>query len=116
MDGGPEENGAYYTINPWLAVIAGEDWYQDIVKEKWTKAYDSGVFERTCQLIADESEKYQGDFTKNYDKWNNIINNEIFAAELSAPAKECTNEAEAAAFLHDWLEKRVEFLNSQWHS
>ena len=116
VDGGPEENGAYYTINPWLAVIAGEDWYQDIVKEKWTKAYDSGVFERTCQLITDESGKYQGDFTKNYDKWNNIINNEIFAAELSAPAKECTNEAEAAAFLHDWLEKRVDFLNSQWHS
>lgn len=115
VDGGPEENGAYYTINPWLAVIANEDWYQDIVKEKWTKAYDSGVFERTCQLITDESSKYQGDFTKNYDKWNNIINNEIFAAELSAPANECTNQAEAAAFLHDWLEKRVEFLNSQWH-
>ncbi|HNZ98947.1 CotH kinase family protein [Ruminococcus sp.] len=116
VDGGPEENGAYYTINPWLAVIANEDWYQDIVKQKWTKAYDSGVFERTCQLVTDESSKYQGDFTKNYDKWNNIINNDIFAAELSAPAKECTNQAEAAAFLHDWLEKRVEFLNSQWHT
>ena len=116
VNGGSKGGGEYDTVNPWLVVLAHEDWYRDIVKSTWTRAYDSGVFERTCQLITDESGKYQGDFTKNYDKWNNIINNEIFAAELSAPAKECTNEAEAAAFLHDWLEKRVDFLNSQWHS
>jgi hypothetical protein len=35
--------------------------------------------------------------------------------ELSAPAAKCKNEAEAADFLLEWLKKRVDFLNSQWH-
>ncbi len=115
VDGGPSGNGMYETINPWLTVLAYEDWYQDIIKETWTKAYDDGVFDRTCQLIENTSASLEEEFTKNYDKWNNIIINFDFVNELSEPAANCHNEAEAAEFLSNWLRSRIGFLNSKWH-
>ena len=107
--------GGYDTINPWLAVLAYEDWYQDIVKEKWTKAYDSGLFTRTCQLVADDSQQLADEFDKNYSKWKNLTENRPFIDELSEPAKECRSQLDAGAFLIDWLNKRIDFLNSKWH-
>ena len=115
VNGGTEGGGMYDTANPWLVVLAYEDWYQDMIKDTWTKAYDDGIFSNTIRLVQTDSQKYKDDFTKNYDKWNNIIDNEEFGHELSAPAAKCRTEEEAAQFLADWLTKRVDFLNSQWH-
>ncbi|SHM78667.1 CotH kinase family protein [Ruminococcus flavefaciens] len=104
------------SINPWLAVLAYEDWYRDMVKDTWTKAYDKGIFEQTCKMIEEDSEKYQQDFKENYKKWNNLIVNYQFEFELSDEAKKCTNEKQAAEYLTKWLQKRIEFLNSEWHT
>ena len=115
-NGGPDGDGEYNTINPWLVVLANCDWYQEMVRNTWTKAYDSGVFERAYQLIEKYKNDYKSDFEKNYKKWNNIINNEDFVNELSSPAKKCKTEEEAADFLLEWLRNRVDFLDSQWHN
>jgi hypothetical protein len=115
VDGG-SKFGGYDTINPWLVILAHQDWYQDMVRKTWTKAYDNGVFERTCKLISDDSTNLTNDFEKNYQKWNNIKNNSDFVNELSEPAKKCKTEKEAADFLLDWLNSRIEFLNEQWHT
>ena len=108
-------NDEYETINPWLAVLMQESWFRDIIREKWTTAYDSGVFERAVSSITSNSEKYQDAFTRNYSKWNNIINNDDFVNELSYAAMKCRNETEAADYLAEWLSKRVKFLNDYWH-
>lgn len=113
---GGSEFGGYETINPWLVILAHEDWYQDMVRNTWTKAYDSGTFERTCNLIVKDSTELQDEFNKNYSKWNNIKNNEDYVNELSAPAKKCKTQLEAAEFLLSWLNSRIAFLNEQWHN
>ena len=107
--------GLYETVNPWLVVLAYEDWYRDMIKDTWTKAYDDGVFKRTCELIEDDSTALEDEFAKNYQKWNNIVANFDFAMELSEPAAECKTEAEAADFLVTWLRSRIKFLNGEWH-
>ena len=112
----PDPDKELDSANPWLMVLAYEDWYQDIIKEKWTKAYDNGVFERTCQMIENDSASLDEEFRKNYAKWNNIIINSEFVFELSEPAKECLSEETCAAFLVKWLHSRIDFLNSQWHT
>ncbi len=112
----PDVDGTnYQTINPWLAVLMHEDWYQDIIREKWSKAYDSGVFERVYEMIEHDKTTYQPAFERNYGKWNNIINNDAFAGELSLRAGECKTQAEAADYLNEWLHSRVDFLNEYWH-
>lgn len=107
--------GGYETINPWLAVLANTDWYQELVRDTWTTAYDDHVFDRALQMIETDAKNTKTAFAKNYMKWNNIINNDSFAVELSAKAAACKNETEAIQYLSEWLTARVEFLNSQWH-
>ncbi len=93
-----------------------EDWYQDVIREKWTSAYDNGVFSRAIEQIGKDKEMYADAFKRNYDKWNNIINNDSFKQELSRPARHCKTHSEAADYLAEWLTKRVDFLNTAWHS
>ncbi|MBQ8799635.1 MAG: CotH kinase family protein [Lachnospiraceae bacterium] len=116
VDGGPSAGGKYETINPWLAVLIYEDWFQSLVKEKWTKAYDSGVFERAAAMITEDTDRCSEAFLRNYDKWNNIINNGPFVNELSPKAAACKTQKEAADFLLTWFQSRVDFLNGQWHN
>ena len=112
----PDVNFQYETANPWLLVLAYEDWYREMIRTKWTKAYDSGVFERAYEMIENDKTEYAEAFERNYDKWNNIVNNNSFAGELSSKAAACKTHTEAADYLREWLESRVEFLNSQWHN
>ena len=111
----PADGVTFKNINPWLAVLIHEDWIQEAIRETWTKAYDAGVFERAFAMIAEDKVSGQEAFARNYERWNNIINNHAFASELSAPAAACKTQEEAADFLLEWLQSRVEFLNAQWH-
>lgn len=115
VNGGPGGGGAYNTINPWLAVLMYEDWYQELISEKWTRIYDSGVFSRAYDLITDETELYQDGIQRNYDKWRNLGSGTAFAGELCSAAKSCRTQQEAAEYLRSWLESRVDFLNDYWH-
>lgn len=114
VKGGPEQGGEYFTVNPWLTVLAYEDWYQDLIRETWARIRESGALERACALITEDSAALQREFKKNYKKWDNIRQNKLFAYELSEPARDCRTEAEAAAFLLRWLTARIDFLDSCW--
>lgn len=115
VNGGPGNGGDYNTINPWLAVLAYEDWYQDIITKKWTDTYDSGVFDRIYAMIESDQKLYSKAFDRNYQKWNNI-NHRSFIQELSRRSAACHTQQEATDFLLEWLKSRVEFLNEYWHS
>jgi hypothetical protein len=111
----PDVNGnEYITCNPWLMVLAYEDWYQDLIRKTWTKAYDDGVFDRAYSLIQSGKTDLKDAFDRNYQRWDNI-NHESFVKELSQKAKDCKNHEEACDFLLTWLRGRVEYLNDQWH-
>ena len=38
-----------------------------------------------------------------------------FGNELSRDAMKCKTHKEAAGYLADWLQKRINFLNDYWH-
>lgn len=111
----PDVNGnEYQTCNPWLMVLAYEDWYQDIIKETWTNAYEDGVFERAYEIIEKSKTDLKDAFDRNYQRWDNI-NHESFAHELSPKARDCKTHEDACDFLLAWLHSRVEYLNNHWH-
>lgn len=114
VNGGKSGGGEYDSLNPWLVVLAHCDWYRDTVSKTWIRTSDSGVFERAYALIENDKTQLQSDFEKNYQKWDNIRNNGDFANELSAPARKCKTEAEAADFLLKWLKSRVGFMDSEF--
>ena len=112
----PDANGnEYKTCNPWLTVLMFEDWYQDVIREKWTRAYDNGVFDRAAAQITSCTDELADAFDRNYDKWNNIINNSAFRSELSSKAAKCKTQEQAAEYLSEWFASRVKFMNESWH-
>lgn len=108
-------NDTYETVNPWLAVLMYEDWFCEIIRERWTAAYDDGVFERAYEMIENDTAQYEAEFTRNYAKWNNLVNNKEFASELTRKAARCKTHKEASDLLLEWLKIRVEFMNGYWH-
>lgn len=112
----PDVNGnEYETINPWLAVLMYADWYQDIIREKWTTVYDAGIFDTAVQQIDVMKEQFADAFERNDARWGVSTQEDSIAMELSSKAKQCKSQAEAAEYLSDWLRKRVAFMNAQWH-
>ena len=108
-------NDQYDTINPWLAVLMYEDWFRDIIRDRWTAAYDAGVFSDACAQIRSDAQTLEPAFTRNYRRWDNLLHNEA-RNELSRRAANCRTQAEAADYLAEWLETRVAFLNDYWHA
>lgn len=106
-------NDRYKTINPWLAVLLNADWYEQLVKERFAKAYDEGVFDKVIEDLTTVSETHEEAFTRNYDRWDNIRNNEA-AGELCSAAKRCKTQMEAAEYLASWLTTRIAFLHDAW--
>lgn len=107
-------NNVYETINPWLAVLMYEPWFTDIIREKWTVAYDSGLFDRAYELIEDSS-ALQAAYERNFARWDYRRNKADVESELSPRSRACKNQAGSAAQLLEWLKTRVEFLNGYWH-
>ncbi len=111
----PDVNDNYESVNPWLAVLMYEDWFKDIIREKWTSAYDAGVFAIAQQMITDETSAHSVDFDMNYKKWRNLVNNSAIAGELSPASAKCKTHQQAADYLSDWLSARIDFLDQYWH-
>lgn len=93
-----------------------EDWYQDIIKSKWTKAYyDCGIFSKIVNNILTDSKKYEEVFEREYEKWDgetirNAIGTEVVIEEINSK-----KEADSDAYISKWLDARVDFINNHWH-
>lgn len=112
----PDVNGnEYETINPWLAVLMNEEWFREIIREKWSAFYDSGAFDRAYEMIDNDKTQLSKAFERNYLRWNNLVNNSEFSNELSKEAAACRTHEQAADYLNEWLHNRVAFLNGYWH-
>ena len=96
-------------------VLMHEEWYQNMIKERWTELYESGVFERAYDMITTDSEQYEKAFEENSKKWGEAFKNESILNELCAGAASCKIEKQAADYLRSWLAGRVAFMDSQWH-
>ncbi len=107
-------NNQYQAINPWLAVLMHEEWFQDIIRKQWTAAYDDGTFERAYTMIEEDTENYSAAFEKNVKRWNCIAGNTA-KDEWCQGVKACKTQQEMSAYLENWLRTRVEFLNEYWH-
>ena len=107
-------NTKYMSINPWLAVLMYEDWFQSMIKDRWTAAYDDGIFTRASEMIEKDSTDLEAVFDRNHKRWDSILHNDD-AGEWCEEAAACKSEKEAANYLNNWLKKRVEFMNNYWH-
>ena len=104
----PDLENENCTINPWLAVLAYEDWFRDIVRDTWSRAYDDGVFDRAVEAVGTDTEAFAEAFARNAERWEK-------KSGSAQKNEEAVSQQEAADALAEWLRTRVDFLNRYWY-
>lgn len=100
------------SLNPWLSLLAYEDWFIEMVKDRWNRMTEQNVQQNALQLILEIKDKYSEQFTRNYEKWKKraLFGNGELIPEVNA----FRTQGEAADYLHNWLSKRFQYLDSVW--
>ena len=100
------------SLNPWFNLLADEQWFQELVKEKWDELKQAGVLDNALKLSLYHKETFKEYYNRNYEKWGSRIsggNGEV-VPEINA----YTTQAEAADYQYRWLKARLIYLDSQW--
>lgn len=77
--------------HPWFILLMTQDWFVELVKEKWTLLRTQGTFEQCIQVENDLIETYWDDLNA-VDDW----------------ATYCSYD------LITWIETRIQWLDTQW--
>lgn len=112
---GTETNEGLYvsrTQNPWLRVFSEQEWFMELVAERWNQIKKAGVPDSTIDFIEQQKVMYEADYAENYRRWKERVwdGNEEVVPELNTYQK----QGDAADFLIRWLTGRFEYLDSQW--
>ncbi len=102
--------------NPWFQLVAGEDWFWDMVYEKWAEMKEYGLLENVIELINTEKETYKDYYIKNYERWSSRVydGNSECVWQLNSYKNINTAQGLAVEYLIDWLTKRFAYLDSVW--
>lgn len=101
--------------NPWMLILTRQPWFQKMVKDKWNSVCPT--LQSVIPAFIDAmTEKYAEDYVANTDRWKNISINNTVCDELNDTAKNCKTQAEAAAWLKEWLTTRFDGISTAWNS
>lgn len=104
---------AYGSSNPWLTLLTGQTFFQNMVKAKWAKLVEENVFQGLFDAMHSYSRLYEADYAANFQKWNHMGGNYgETAGELRAETKSVYSQNDARRFLEDWLGDRLTYLSS----
>lgn len=98
--------GSGGSLATWFAVAMMQDWFRQLVQDKWVEIYDS-----LCELpkfIIDEGELGFRSYERNFEKWK------IFGTVQNRETHYITrlkNYKEHYEYLAQWLTDRLEWLN-----
>lgn len=103
---------ALHAGNPWLQLICGQPWFQEMVRARWKELKERQVPEKTLEFMLEMQEKYAADFERNYERWPERIT--LGNHELVEEINQYSSQAQAADYLYRWLQNRFVYLDQQW--
>ena len=95
-------------INAWYLILIHEDWFWDLVKEKWKLLVDNGVLYNSLHYIDEFSIVYKKAFEKNFS---------FYPALIATSARDLiknygSNQLLQSQYLFSWLARRYNYLNT----
>ena len=104
---------AYGSGNPWLNLLTGQSFFQNMVRAKWAQLIENNVFQSLFATMHLYSSLYQDDYEANFARWNHLGGNyDLTSGELRDEAKSVYSEDDARRYLEDWLGDRLTYLSS----
>lgn len=103
---------AFDSLNPWFVLLKDQEWFLEMVSEKWEEIKNNNVLNETLELINTYKTIYSKHYERNFERWSTRI--EMQEPELIEEANAFKNQTDAADYLYDWLAKRFDYLDSKW--
>ena len=94
--------------NAWYLLLIHEDWFIDLVKEKWQLLVKHGVLYNALHFIDEFSFVHTNYYKENFAKWPFII----FGNEVAEYANNRDNLPLQTKYLFKWLAGKFNFLNT----
>ena len=104
---------AYGSTNPWLTILTGQSFFQQMVKDKWAKLLEENVFQGLFDTLHTYSSLYENEYAQNFQRWNHMGGNYgDTVGELRSESRSVYSQNDARRFLEDWLGDRLTYLSS----
>lgn len=102
--------------NPWFQLVVNQDWFWEMVREKWAEMKENGVLTGAMELINAQKTVYKDYYIKNYNRWQRRVTggNGECVSQLNKYTNINTAQGLAADYLIGWLDARLTWLDSQW--
>lgn len=107
-----EKMYACESLNPWLSLLKDEQWFQDLVTQKWDELKQAGVLDNALALSLYHKTAFADNYTRNYERWSTRITGGN--SELVPEINTYTTQSQAADYQYRWLKARFVFLDNLW--
>ncbi len=106
---------AYGSSNPWLTLLTGQSFFQEMVKAKWAKLVETDSFSSLFSWIHRYSNTYEEEYAENYTRWPGHLGyNHQTAGELREDTRNCASQKQCASMVSDWLGDRLTYLSRKY--
>ena len=109
----PTDLYAMNTDNPWLVLFYGQDWFWQLVRDRWDAAAAAGVFTGVLDMVDTLTAVNQEEYDRNLERWTSSGSefsglggnqNRSFGGSSGGQSQ---SQATAAASLRAWLETKI---------
>lgn len=101
--------------NPWFKLVSGEEWFFEMVREKWAEMKKNETLKASLDLVEVQRIAYKEHYIRNYQKWEERLNgNGELIHEINSYRDPLTAQRLASVYLYDWLTKRFAYLDGEW--
>ena len=103
---------AAYAINPWLGVIVNNDWFMDLVKDKYRDLYKYDLLKDTVDFLENTANNpiYETMYVRNIQRWGA---NDM-TGEVRNELRNFTSQKQHSNWLRNWILTRLNWLSNEW--
>lgn len=99
-------------VNLFYVMLGSVKWFEDKVRALWQEKLP-GLLDDLDDLMI-EGIRYDEAFDRDFNKWGLPSRRTLISHHDTSDLKSFKSHKDTVLFLHDWLEKRIRWLNRQW--
>ncbi len=98
--------------NLWYVMLGSIDWFEDMIRETWQENYIE--LQTVVSDMIGVNYAYDAAFNRDFDRWGLPADRSLIYHHDKADLATFDDHLKAGAFVTDWLERRLAWLNRQW--
>nr|MCR5264921.1 CotH kinase family protein [Clostridiales bacterium] len=102
--------GYHVANSPWYSMLLGDEYFLNALYSRWTQLWNDGVFDTFVRMLDETASVIADSERLDHKKYPAALTNHDLRGDMSRE----TWEGELD-YLKDWVNTRLEWLNSEWN-